>query len=115
MGKELEKVQAEKVTLFIKGKEREIKYGFSAWAKIEDELGGLDKLDQLQEQVEKYPFKTIPHLIWLGLVDKEGVEEETVLDDYGLGDIQTITEVFQKALYGSLPTDEEKKVVMEAE
>ena len=42
MGKELEKVKDEKVTLFIKGREREIKYGFSAWAVIEDELGGLD-------------------------------------------------------------------------
>ena len=114
MGKELEKVQAEKVTLFIKGKEREIKYGFSAWAKIEEELGGLDKLDHLQEQVEKYPFKTIPHLIWIGLVDKEGVTEETVLDDYGLGDVQLITDVFQKALYGSLPAEDEKKAVTEA-
>ena len=50
---ELEKVKEEKVTLKIKGKEREIKYGFSAWAVIEEELGGLDKLDKLQEQVEK--------------------------------------------------------------
>lgn len=114
MGKELEKVKDEKVTLKIHGKEREIKYGFSAWAKIEEELGGLDKLDHLQEQVEKYPFKTIPHLIWIGLVDKEGVKEETVLDDYGLGDIELITEVFEKALYGSLPVGEEKKAVMEA-
>lgn len=114
MGKELEKVKDEKVTLFIKGKGREIKYGFSAWAKIEEELGGLDKLDHLQEQVEKYPFKTIPHLIWIGLVDKEGVTEETVLDDYGLGDVQLITEIFQKALYGSLPQDEEKKAEQEA-
>ena len=114
MGKELEKVKEEKVTLFIKGKEREIKYGFSAWAKIEEELGGLDKLDHLQEQVEKYPFKTIPHLIWIGLVDKEGVTEETVLDDYGLGDVEKITEVIEKALYGSLPEGEEKKAEQEA-
>ena len=114
MGKELEKIKEEKVTLKIKGREREIKYGFAAWAKIEEELGGLDKLGHLQEQVEKYPFKTIPHLIWIGLVDKEGVTEETVLDDYGLGDVQLITEIFKKALYGSLPADDEKKAEMEA-
>jgi len=107
---ELDKVKSEKVTLKIKGKEREIKYGFSAWGKIEEELGGLDKLDKLQEQVEKYPFKTIPHLIWIGLVDKEGVTEETVLDEYGLGDIDMITSVFEKALYGSLPSDTKKEV-----
>ena len=33
---ELEKVKEEKVTLKIKGKEREIRYGFSAWAVIEE-------------------------------------------------------------------------------
>ena len=110
---ELEKVKEEKVTLKIKGKEREIRYGFSAWAVIEEELGGLDKLDKLQEQVEKHPFKTIQHLIYIGLVDKEGVEESTVLDEYGLGDIEMITKVFEKALYGSLP-DSEKKAVTEA-
>ena len=110
---ELEKVKGEKVALKIKGKEREIRYGFSAWAVIEEELGGLDKLDKLQEQVEKYPFKTIPHLIYIGLVYKEGVEESTVLDEYGLGDIEMITKVFEKALYGSLP-DNEKKAVTEA-
>ena len=114
MGKELEKLQTEKVTLKIHGKEREIKYGFSAWAVIEEELGGLDNLDKLQEQVKKFPFKTIPHLIYIGLVDKEGVTEETILDEYGLGDVELIIEVVEKALYGSLPADDEKKAEMEA-
>ena len=111
---ELEKVKEEKVTLFIHGKEREIKYSFSAWAVIEEELGGLDNLDKyLQEQVKKFPFKTIPHLIYIGLVDKEGVEESTVLDEYGLGDIEMITKKFEQAIYGSLP-EETKKAVKEA-
>jgi hypothetical protein len=110
---ELDKVKSEKVTLKIKGKEREIKYGFSAWAVIEKEIGGLDNLDKLQEQVEKFPFKTIPHLIYIGLVDKEGVTEENVLDDYGLGDVEMIVKVFEQALYGSLPEDT-KKAVKEA-
>jgi hypothetical protein len=110
---ELDKVKSEKVTLKIKGKEREIKYGFSAWAVIEKEIGGLDNLDKLQEQVEKFPFKTIPHLIYIGLVDKEGITEENVLDDYGLGDVEMIVKVFEQALYGSLPEDS-KKAVKEA-
>lgn len=112
--KELENVQPKKVTLMIHGKEREIRFGFSAWAKLEKEMGGLKNLDKLQEQVENEPFTTIPHLMFIGLVDKEGVTEENILDEYGLADIQKITEVFQNALYGSLPSDDGKKAEMEA-
>lgn len=124
MGKELEKVSAEKVTLFIHGKEREIKYGFSTWAKLENEWGGLKNLEKMQKQIEERPFNTIPHLLYLGIVDKSAytdkdgnkypaVTEENVLDDYGMKDIEMIAEVFNKALYGSLPQDE-KKAVKEA-
>ncbi len=113
MGTELEKVEAEKVTLFIHGKEREIKFGFSAWAKLEKEYGGIKNLEKMQKQIEEEPFNTIPHLLYLGLVDKDGVTEDNVLDDYGLNDIQMISETFNKAIYGSLPQDE-KKAVKEA-
>ena len=115
MKKELDKVKSEKVTIKIHGKEREIKFGFTAWAKLEEEFGGVKNLDKLQKQVEEKPFSTIPHLLYIGLVDKEGVTEENILDDYGLGDIQFITEKFSEALYGSLPTQgKEKKVKVEA-
>ncbi len=110
---ELDKVKAEKVTLLIGGRERELKYTFSVWAVIEKEIGGLDNLDKLQEKVEKFPFQTIPHLIYIGLTDKEGITEETVLDEYGLGDMEQIVKAFEKALYGSLPEDT-KKAVKEA-
>lgn len=110
---ELEKIKPTKVTLMIHGKEREIKFGFSAWAILEEEYDGLKNLSKMEEQLQNKPFRIIPHLIFIGLVDKEGVTEENVLDDYGLGDIPYITEVFKKALYGSLPNDEEKKTVME--
>jgi hypothetical protein len=124
MGTELEKVGAEKVTLFIHGKEREIKFSFSAWGKLEKEFGGIKNLTKLEKQIEEEPFNTMPHLLYLGLVDKSSytdekgnqypaVTEENVLDDYGLNDIQMITEVFNKALYGSLPQDA-KKAVTEA-
>ena len=120
--KELNKVQPEKVTLFIHGKEREIKFGFSAWAKLEKEMGGLKNLKKLQEQISNEPFSTIPHLMFIGLIDKSAytdekgntypeITEDNILDEYGLNDIQTISETFQKALYGSLPSDESKKEV----
>jgi hypothetical protein len=112
---ELEKVQTKKVTLFIHGKEREIKFGFSAWAKLEEEYDGIKNLEKMQEQVEKRPFKYIPHLLYIGLVDKEGVTEENILDDYGLNDIQKITNVFFEAINGSLPQEENSKTEVEAQ
>jgi hypothetical protein len=113
---ELQKVKAGKVTLMIHGKEREIKFGFSAWAKLEEEYGGLKNLDKMQAQIEERPFTYIPHLLYIGLLDKEGVTEENILDEYGLADIEKITDVFNRAIYGSLPVgDESKKAEMEAE
>jgi hypothetical protein len=113
---ELQKVKADKVTLMIHGKEREIKFGFSAWAKLEEEYSGLKNLDKMQAQIEERPFTYIPHLLYIGLLDKEGVTEENILDEYGLADIEKITDVFNRAIYGSLPVgDESKKAEMEAE
>lgn len=126
--KELDKVKSEKVTLFIHGKEREIKFGFSAWAKLEKEYKGIQNLDKMQKQIEETPFETIPHLLYLGLKDKSAftdsdgnkypeVTEENILDDYGMADMQKVTEAFTKALYGSLPQQDnntEKKPEAEA-
>lgn len=110
---ELEKVKGEKVTLFIHGKEREIKFTFSSWAKLEKEYNGIKNLEKLEEQIEEKPFETLPHLLFIGLVDKEGVTEENILDDYGMADIEMIADVFNRAIYGSLP-NEEKKAETEA-
>ena len=113
MGNELKKVRGEKVTLKIHGEEREIRFGFSAWAVLEEEYNGLKNLEKLQKAVEEKPFNTLPHLLYIGLVNKEGVTEENILDEYGLGDIEVISDVFNRAIYGSLP-EEEKKAVTEA-
>ena len=113
MGKELNNLRGEKVTISVKGEEREIRFGFSAWAILEKEYNGIKNLEKLQKQVEERPFETLPHLIYIGLVNKEGVEEATVLDDYGIAGIEEVSEKFAQALYGSLP-DAEKKAVMEA-
>lgn len=112
--KELNKIKPEKVTLKIHGKEREIKFNFSAWAKLEEEFGGLKNISKLQEQVESKPFTVIPHLLFIALQDKEGVTEENILDEYGLSDIEMITNKFNQALYGSLPKEDESKKEVEA-
>lgn len=115
---ELEKVDSNKVTIRLKGKEREIKFGFSAWAVIEKEYNGIQNIDKMQKDIEERPFELLPHLLYIGLVDKEGLDEETLLDEYGLTDIEMISEKFAQALYGSLPQDEaqddEKKGEVEA-
>ena len=108
MGKELAKVKSEKVTLFIHGKEREIKFNFSAWAKLESEWGSLENIEKIEKDILSRPFNTIPHLLFIGLVDKEGVTEENILDEYGLGDVAMITNVFNRAFYGSIPQEEKK-------
>ena len=112
--KELDKIQPEKITLMIHGEEREIKFGFSAWAAIEREYGGIQNIDKIQKEIEEKPFETIPYLVYIGLTNKEGVNRETVLDEYGLNDILMITEKLTQALYGSLPADEGKKAEVEA-
>ena len=114
MAKELEKVDSKKVLIKIKGKERELKFGFKAWAILEREYGGIKNITKLQKEVEEKPFETLPHLIYIGLVDKEGVEEDTILDEFGLGDIDYISSKFAEALYGSLPEVDEKKAGKEA-
>lgn len=113
MGKELDKVRGEKVTIRINGEERDLKFSFSVWAKLEDEMNGLKNLEKLEKQIEERPFNTLPHLFYLALVNKEGVTEENILDDYGLSDIEELAEKFNKLVYGSLPV-EEKKAVKEA-
>ena len=108
MAKELEKVNAKKVTIKIKGKEREIKFGFNEWGILEKEYNGIKNIMKIQKEVEEKPFQTLPHLLYIALVDKEGVTEDNILEDYGLADIQYISEKFAQALWGSLPDDEKK-------
>lgn len=106
---ELEKVKSSDVTLKLGGRERKIKYGFSAWAKLEEKYGGIKNLNLMEKDMQEKPFQTIPFLIWIGLQDKEGLTEETVLDEYSMQDVEKISGVLASALYGSLPKAEEEK------
>ena len=111
---ELEKVKEEKVTLKIHGKEREIRFPFSAWAEIEKMYGGMNNLDKLEKDLEEKPFQMLPKLLFIGLRDKEGVTEEDILDDYTLNDIELVKDVFTKAFQNSLPQEERKNGKVEA-
>lgn len=109
---ELEKVKPTDVTIKIGGKERNLKYGFSAWAKIEEKYNGIRNIAKMEADMVDRPFQTLPFLIWIGLTDKEGLSEETVLDEFGMADLKEISDKVAMALYGSVPAEvEEKKIV----
>lgn len=110
---ELSKVKPSEKTLFIGGRERQLKYGFSAWAKLEEKYGGVKNLGNMEQDMREKPFQTLPFLIWIGLTDKEGITEETVLDDYSMQDLEKVSEVLASALYGSLPEGTEEKKIAE--
>lgn len=111
---ELAKVESAAKTIKIRGKEREIKFGFSAWAELEKKYDGIKNFGRIEKDLEQYPFRILPELIYIGLADKDeaakdGITKENCLDDYGMADIKAITEVLQSALYGSLPNDDPAK------
>lgn len=106
---ELEKVEVVRPKLSVGGREREIRFNFSAWAEIERKYGSIKNFAQIEKDIQQKPFETIPELIYIGLVDKEGVTKENCLDDYSMADMEKIAEVLQIALYGSLPKEDNKK------
>lgn len=110
MSEELEKIRSTEVTLRVNGEERRLKFGFSAWAKLEDMYGSLKNFSQIEKDIQEKPFHIIPKLVYIGLVDKSDVTEETVLDDYGMNDIEEISEKLFTALYGSLPVEKKSTV-----
>jgi hypothetical protein len=105
---ELSKVEPKKIFVKINGQDREIKFNFRAWAVLQEEYDGLNNFDKLQSDMEKKPFTTLPHLIWIALVDKEGLNEEHILDDYGLGDVEELSKKIEYAMSYSLPESKKK-------
>lgn len=106
---ELEKIKPAHCTLTLGGRKRELRFNFSAWAVLQEEYGGLNHFDKLEADMTSKPFTTLPHLIWIALSDREGLTEDHVLDEYGLGDVNMLTEILQTAMQSSLPDGDKKK------
>lgn len=106
---ELSTVKPEKITVKINGEDREIKFNFRAWAVLQEEYGGLNNFDRLKTDMQTKPFTTLPHLIWIALVDKDGLDEDHILDDYGLGDVEGLSNILERAMSSSLPDQNKKK------
>lgn len=123
MNEQLENIKESENKIIIGGKERIIKFGFSAWAKLEEKYGSIQNVEKLEKEMEEKPMTHLIELCWLGLQDKEvynaegkrtgkQLDEKTLLDEYSISDVQKISQVIMNALYGSLPKaedDEESK------
>lgn len=106
---ELEKIEPKKTVLKIGGRERELKFNFSAWKEIEKKYGSVNNIEALVKDMNDKPFQTLPEIVYIALVDKEGLEKETCLDEFGMKEMQYIINAVSQALTDSLPTDLNKK------
>lgn len=111
--KELEKVMPSEFKITLGGKEREVKFGNLALAKIEKKYGSVEAFAQVQEDLQKKPMQTVPWLLSICLKDKEGLEDnyESILeamDEEGLT-IAEVAEIVMSAINSSLSVFGEKK------
>lgn len=113
MSEELESVKEKKYVVEIAGKEREIKFDFLAWADLTDKYGSLDNLDRIEKDMQENPFRTLPELIYIGLVDKDGLKAETLMKGVMPDEIEELTKIVFTAIFESLPKQKGKKKVTE--
>lgn len=106
---ELEKIEPKKTVLKIGGRERELKFNFSAWKEIEKKYGSVNNIEALVKDIQDKPFQTLPEIVYITLIDKEGLDKESCLDEYGMREMQDIINTVTKALTDSLPTDKASK------
>lgn len=111
--KELEKVMPSEFKITLGGKEREVKFGNLALAKIEKKYGSIEAFSQVQDDLQKKPMQTVPWLLSICLKDKEGLENDyesilETMDDDGLT-ISEVAEVVMGAINSSLSVFGEKK------
>lgn len=76
------------------GKERKVKFGNLALAKIEKKYGNIQSFVQVQKDLETKPMETVPWLLSICLKDKEGLNDdyESILEAMDDSDL-SITEV----------------------
>ena len=111
--KELEKVMPSEFKITLGGKEREVKFGNLALAKIEKKYDSVEAFAQVQEDLQKKPMQTVPWLLSICLKDKEGLEDDyesilEAMDEEGLT-ITEVAEIVMSAINSSLSVFGEKK------
>lgn len=104
---ELEGVMPKKFYLTIGGKEREVKFGNLALAKVEQKYGSLQNFDNLTKDLTEKPMQTIPWLLSICLKDKEGLNFDDVdsflesMDDENIS-VKTVMDVINPAMSSSM-------------
>ena len=111
--KELEKVMPSEFKITLGGKEREVKFGNLALAKIEQKYGSVEAFSQVQDDLQKKPMQTVPWLLSICMKDKEGLEDDyesilEAMDEEGLT-IAEVAELVMSAINSSLSVFGEKK------
>lgn len=91
---ELDKVMPSDFKIKLAGKERRVKFGNLALAKIEKKYGNIQSFTQVQKDLETKPMETVPWLLSICLKDKEGLDDdyESILEAMDDSDL-SITEV----------------------
>ena len=111
--KELEKVMPSELKITLGGKEREVKCGNLALAKIEKKYGSVEAFAQVQEDLQTKPMQTVPWLLSICMKDKEGLDDDyesilEAMDEEGLT-IAEVAEIVMSAINSSLSVFGEKK------
>lgn len=112
--KELNKVKPSEFSIKLLGKNRAVKFGNRALAKIEEKYGSVQAFGDVQKDLETKPMQTVPWLLSICLKDKEGLTDdyESILDAMDDSDltIAEVAEVVMGAITSSLAVfDDDKK------
>lgn len=110
---ELDKVMPSDFKITLLGKERQVKFGNLALARIEKKYGSIDAFAQVQEDLEKKPMETVPWLLSICLKDKSGLSDDyesvlSAMDDSDLT-IAEVVNVVMSAMTTSLKGFSEQK------
>lgn len=102
---ELDDVKERIYTVPLGGKERQIRFNWRAWARLEEKYGSItDALKPLREK----PMHALPELLVVGIVREPGeaITPEMVeewFDAYGLPQLTAILNTVRAAIQNSMP------------
>lgn len=103
---QLEQVIPNRFSISIKGKEREIKFGNMALAKIERKYGSVSNFNALQKDMETKPMDTIPWLLSICMKDKSDIGDtiDDILEAFDDSDllISDVAEILGEAMNSAM-------------
>ena len=104
---EFSRVAPSEHTITIKGKKRRIKFGNYALAQVEKKYGSLKNFNQLQSDMSEKPMATLPWLLSITCLDKDGIDNLTgdelfvIMDEENIS-IRELMEVIAEAMTDSM-------------